>query len=1054
MTVRQTVTFDGGAAGAAVTAGGDIVSVQGTVTYTATAKAGALALAASGTASSVRITNTGTVSHSGSVYVQASSVTTSPARVVQFDNTGGTGLGSVRFATSDGKIDIAAGSTRAAATTASWVAGQWYRIDWQYDNSTSPATVTAQIFAGSNVEGTVPDETISGQISAGTHGRWQFGSLGGAAGMSTIHDTFRVADGLEWLGPFSTGTVITLGLPVSSTNIALPLTRRKVRELGQPAATTTTLPAGRSKSRVLGFPAETDQAIPLGTARPPLGFPAETDTPLPLTRSKVRVLGLPAAATVPLPAGRGKTRTLGLPAEADTPGAARRIGVVRHAWVGAPTVDGFRVRARVAATTAVRLAVSASPVMTGPTYTAVQAPDSNGYVDWTVTGLTASAAWFWQLADTPAGGYEQGIGPVGRAKTLPAAAASYTIGIGSCSGNNMADPVALDDLRTWDPLAWVHMGDFHYRDPTSTAASVHRGYLEAQIVGAAGMAQLAREVPLLGYIRSDHDAGPGDNGDQGAEAPASIAAYQQVVPHPPLADTRNPRHGLYFSQVIGRVRWIFTDVRNTDRSPGADTDGPGKTMLGAVQLAWVKAELLQPEPVKVIVTDPPWLGNPSGWTAGNDKWPVYGTERADLAAHIASNGVQCVLIHGDSHALAVASKATSGYGFPVWCASPFHVTGGGAGTLAPFDAYYNAGGGSVCKQYGRVTVTDTGGSTITIGFSGWDAANNVQRVSDSTTFTAAAVTALGLPADSSSPLPVTRRKVRVLGLPAEGDTALPPGKSRSVTLGLPAESDTVPALTRRKLRTVGCPTSTEAALPITAPPPVVSSSSVLCSPWATYDDLSAADQALAGAADWDAALLTAAEILYWLTGQQWTGGGCRTEETFSDYACSCGAPRASWGWCWSCATPLRLRLRHDQRVQVEQVTAGGQLLDPAAYYVDGEWLTAANCAGWTPCVTVVAVYSWGAPPPAAARDAVIELGRELLKSRLRLPGCKLPERVTTVTRQGVTMTMLDAQDFLRAGRTGFYYVDLLLAAVNPRGLRRRASVWSPETAARGRARRV
>ena len=45
--------------------------------------------------------------------------------------------------------------------------------------------------------------------------------------------------------------------------------------------------------------------------------------------------------------------------------------------------------------------------------------------------------------------------------------------------------------------------------------------------------------------------------------------------------------------------------------------------------------------------------------------------------------------------------------------------------------------------------------------------------------------------------------------------------------------------------------------------------------------------------------------------------------------------------------------------------------------------------------------------------------------------CALPERITSVTRQGVSWTVLDPQDFLDKGYTGMSRVDHWLAAVKP-----------------------
>jgi hypothetical protein len=65
--------------------------------------------------------------------------------------------------------------------------------------------------------------------------------------------------------------------------------------------------------------------------------------------------------------------------------------------------------------------------------------------------------------------------------------------------------------------------------------------------------------------------------------------------------------------------------------------------------------------------------------------------------------------------------------------------------------------------------------------------------------------------------------------------------------------------------------------------------------------------------------------------------------------------------------------------------------------------------------------------------------------------CELPQRVTSIARQGVSYTILDPQEFVAQGRTGIYFVDLFLKSVNPDGAKNRARVFSPDLA---RARRL
>ena len=90
------------------------------------------------------------------------------------------------------------------------------------------------------------------------------------------------------------------------------------------------------------------------------------------------------------------------------------------------------------------------------------------------------------------------------------------------------------------------------------------------------------------YCRSDHDSTTDGGDSDNTWTAANLLALQEAFPYvASLPDPNTPSHGLYQSWVTGRVRFIMTDIRNTDRSPSANTDKPGKTMLGADQLAWL-----------------------------------------------------------------------------------------------------------------------------------------------------------------------------------------------------------------------------------------------------------------------------------------------------------------------------------------------------------------------------------------------------------------------------------------------------------------------------------
>ncbi len=79
-------------------------------------------------------------------------------------------------------------------------------------------------------------------------------------------------------------------------------------------------------------------------------------------------------------------------------------------------------------------------------------------------------------------------------------------------------------------------------------------------------------------------------------------------------------------------------------------------------------------------------------------------------------------------------------------------------------------------------------------------------------------------------------------------------------------------------------------------------------------------------------------------------------------------------------------------------------------------------------------YRTGNNLPPGADKAALRLAGELVLAASGDEECMLPERVTSITRQGATWTILDPQDFLEDGLTGIGPVDQWLAQT---GLRSR-----------------
>lgn len=151
----------------------------------------------------------------------------------------------------------------------------------------------------------------------------------------------------------------------------------------------------------------------------------------------------------------------------------------------------------------------------------------------------------------------------------------------------------------------------------------------------------------------------------------------------------------------------------------------------------------------------------------------------------------------------------------------------------------------------------------------------------------------------------------------------------------------------------------------------------------------------------------------------------------------------------ACSHVSQIVLPYQRVRRVREVMIDGEILDPSAYRLAGRRLIRTDGGAWPRCQDDAAtdneVGAWwvdvitGRPVDQGGQLASGVYACEIAKS-LSGNDCELPQRVQTVSRQGVTIGFVDPMDFLEKGMTGLYVVDTWLRQVNPDGKRRAAGM--------------
>lgn len=393
-------------------------------------------------------------------------------------------------------------------------------------------------------------------------------------------------------------------------------------------------------------------------------------------------------------------------------------------WSGGATGHSVALAAKVAINSpAVRFAVSLYGTI-GPDaiYSDVLTADddNSNTVKANVDGLVANETYYYgvEMGGSLAGGF------IGKFKTFDETTRNFSFAVASCSNNLVSagvNPILFDHILDKDPLFFIHMGDMHYNDnlPNQSSIAAYQNCWDKVFQLSSRQRRFWQQM-MVEYIWDDHDFGPNDGDGRWEFKKFARLAFQNVVPTYPLA-AGSGDIPIYRSWAVGRCFFIMLDSRS-ESSPHAMTDGPNKTRLGFAQKIWLKQQLLFGASNYAFT----FIINPTTWggaaSAGSDTWAGYATERKEILDFIVGAGLKGIaMLSGDMHACAFDDGTNNAFGtgntggLAILQAGPIDQSASQKGT--PYvDGPYPVSGSANRKQYGMVTVIDSGTGTPYITF--------------------------------------------------------------------------------------------------------------------------------------------------------------------------------------------------------------------------------------------------------------------------------------------------------------------------------------------------
>ncbi len=169
----------------------------------------------------------------------------------------------------------------------------------------------------------------------------------------------------------------------------------------------------------------------------------------------------------------------------------------------------------------------------------------------------------------------------------------------------------LDAVREFKPDFWISNGDNVYYDHPDDSQALELPQLRQRWHEQGALARLVRlnGASAAFYLKDDHDFRYDDADLLGARLPGAALGQRTFREQVPLIDPATPAAPTYRTVRAGRDLQLWFLEGRDYRSPNREPDGPGKSIWGAEQRAWLQRTLKASDAAfKIIVSPTPLVG--------------------------------------------------------------------------------------------------------------------------------------------------------------------------------------------------------------------------------------------------------------------------------------------------------------------------------------------------------------------------------------------------------------------------------------------------------------